>query len=44
MATYTNKKCLACTKAYNGINGRFCPVLRRYVEYAKSPLCEDNIK
>lgn len=28
-----------CSNAYNGINGRMCNELRRYVEHIKEPLC-----
>lgn len=37
--TKTNKYCAACAKAYNGINGRYCNLLHRYVEYDKEPAC-----
>lgn len=39
MATKSNPYCATCPKAHNSINGRYCNVLRRYVEYAKEPAC-----
>lgn len=34
-----NPHCANCGAAHNGINGRYCPVLRRYVEHDKEPKC-----
>lgn len=39
MSNQTNPQCATCEKAYNGLNGRFCNVLKKYVEYAAKPLC-----
>ena len=38
--TRTNNYCAICANAHNALNGRYCNVLRRYVEYAKVPPCE----
>jgi hypothetical protein len=40
MANGTNEQCAQCELAYNGINGRYCKILRRYVEHAPAPLCD----
>lgn len=42
MATHTNPICCKCNKAYERLNGRFCKVLNRYVEYDKEPSCKPN--
>jgi len=42
MTNNTNKICAACTKAHNGVNGRFCNVLKCYVEYSKKPQCKQQ--
>lgn len=36
----TNDECQVCINAFNGINGRFCCKLHRYVEYAVVPPCQ----
>ncbi len=38
----TNEFCLACNKAHNGLNGRWCARLKAYVENAKTPPCMDT--
>ena len=38
--TTTNDECLVCVNAFNGINGRFCHKLGRYVEHAQEPPCQ----
>ena len=38
--THCNPQCLACHNARNSINGRYCEVLRRFVEHDKSPKCK----
>lgn len=42
-ATKANLICAHCDKAINGLNGRYCCLLKRYVEYEKYPPC-GNIK
>lgn len=42
MTTRTNPTCQKCKKAHNGINGRYCDELHRYVEYDKFPPCNDK--
>lgn len=46
MANQENSKvperCLICATAYNSINGRYCQLLRRYVEYAQTEPCIAN--
>ena len=39
MSSHTNPKCAVCAQAFNGLNGRYCRVLKQYVEYATEPLC-----
>lgn len=39
MVKRCNPKCMACTKAHNAINGRYCNYLRRYVEHDNQPAC-----
>jgi hypothetical protein len=39
MATHCNTTCAICVTAHNGINGRYCDILGRYVEYDKEPPC-----
>lgn len=39
MQHHANPTCLACRKAYNQINGRYCLPLARIVEYAAVPPC-----
>lgn len=34
-----NLPCRQCPNAHNGINGRYCNVFNKYVEYDKSPIC-----
>jgi hypothetical protein len=38
--TGQNFTCSKCEKATNSINGRYCRVLKRYVQYARKPICE----
>ena len=40
----TNNTCLHCPDAYAAINGRYCILLHRYVEYDKSPKCDKHSK
>lgn len=35
-----NDKCRNCNDAHNGINGRHCNKLDRYVDYNITPPCE----
>lgn len=35
-------RCLICATAYNAINGRYCQLLRRYVEHAQTEPCIAN--
>ncbi|MBR3626783.1 MAG: hypothetical protein IKN48_10705 [Bacteroidaceae bacterium] len=37
-----NDTCAVCASAHNSINGRYCQLLKRYVEYAKVPPCTTN--
>ena len=37
---FGNEKCRKCIDAHNAINGRWCKVIKDYVEYASSPPCE----
>lgn len=37
----TNPRCAACPTAHDGINGRYCHVLKRYVEHDPEPRCYD---
>ena len=34
-----NDECMVCVNAFNGINGRFCHKLRRYVKHEPTPPC-----
>lgn len=40
ITTRTNLTCAACKLAHNGINGRYCNLLGRYVEYDTQPPCK----
>nr|DAI39009.1 MAG TPA: hypothetical protein [Caudoviricetes sp.]DAX28868.1 MAG TPA: hypothetical protein [Caudoviricetes sp.] len=31
-------KCLSCPIGVNCINGRYCPLFRRYIEHSSEPL------
>lgn len=42
MGKMTNPTCAKCPHAYNQLNGRYCNLLKRNVEYAKVPLCKAN--
>lgn len=42
METMTNSTCKACTDTFEGINGTFCIVLKRYVEHDKKPKCNER--
>lgn len=33
------KECIECKKSHHGINGLFCNILKRYVEYEREPKC-----
>lgn len=39
MSTEQTPDCRRCTNAHNGVNGRYCKPLRRYVEHSPRPLC-----
>lgn len=39
MKTKTNQYCADCPRAHNGLNGRYCEQLERYVEFDKWPAC-----
>lgn len=41
MKAHVNPLCAACPRAHNGINGRYCEQLRRYVEHDTHPRCND---
>lgn len=40
--TNTNPTCAQCQDAHNGVSGRYCKLLKRYVEYAPEPICEKH--
>ena len=40
MSSHTNPECAVCKEAFNGLNGRYCNRLKKYVEYAAQPLCK----
>lgn len=42
MRTHTNPICGKCEKAYERLNGRYCTLLNRNVEYAKTPPCQTD--
>lgn len=44
MATKTNPICAKCAKAYEQLNGRYCTLLKRNVEYDKKPTCKTTNK
>jgi hypothetical protein len=44
MASHVNPTCAKCPKAYEQLNGRYCTVLKRIVEYDKQPLCKQDKK
>lgn len=35
----SNQFCNSCRRAHNAINGRYCTLLRRYVEHTNIPPC-----
>ncbi len=39
---YANQWCAVCKEAYNGVNGRYCRKLGRYVEYDREPKCQED--
>lgn len=39
-----NVVCKTCSDAHNGINGRYCEVLKRYVEHIELQACEVKTK
>lgn len=39
MSSRPHPQCALCEQAYKGINGRYCNVLKKYVEYAATPQC-----
>lgn len=40
--TRTNDECAVCINAFDGINGRYCHKLHRYVEHAATPPCQPS--
>lgn len=42
MASHTNPICAVCPTAFNGLNGRYCSRLQRYVEHTTIPVCNTN--
>jgi len=36
---YGNETCMTCGESWNALNGRWCGLLKHYVEYADRPLC-----
>lgn len=44
MASHTNPICAKCAKSYEQLNGRFCTLLNRRVEYDKEPPCKTDNK
>ncbi len=42
MTNHTNSQCAACANAHNGINGRYCRKLGRYVEHSGAPRCSEK--
>lgn len=44
MASHANPTCAKCTTAHNGLNGRFCKLLKIYVERSSNPPCQTNKK
>lgn len=40
----SNEQCANCPQSHLAVNGRYCKKLKRYVEYAVTPLCEKKIK
>lgn len=36
------KKCVICDNSRTCINGKFCLVLKRYVEYTNKPVCNNE--
>ena len=40
----TGNACHRCPLAHNGINGRYCEALKRYVEHDKVPPCTPGNK
>lgn len=40
----TNARCAKCRDAHEGINGRYCNILKIYVEYAEKPKCNRQNK
>lgn len=35
----TSKQCLECPMSHEGINGRFCNIIKMYVEHNTTPPC-----
>lgn len=44
MASHVNLICAKCPKSYEQLNGRYCTVLKRIVEYDKQPACQTSKK
>lgn len=38
----TNQTCALCNLSYNALNGRYCKLLNRYVEFDKQPKCNNQ--
>lgn len=37
-----NKYCMNCRKAHIGLNGPYCMLLRKLVQYAQTPPCKNE--
>lgn len=44
MKSKTNPICGKCSKSYESLNGRYCTLLKRNVEYDKKPACQTDKK
>ena len=42
MSSHTNPICARCAKAYEQLNGRYCTLIKRNVEYDKTPACQSQ--
>lgn len=40
----TNATCLVCAAGINTLNGRYCTMRKRNVEYAEEPICVEREK
>ena len=39
---FGNNYCRTCANAHNAINGRYCRLIKDYVEYKPNPPCNNN--